>query len=97
MTFPIWLYVSVTGVVIYLMLYHLPRRSSGHLYLPLDAADRTELISRSINAIMISIVLVCLTCDYGGYRRDSCTFDSLIYAGFAERLVFFLDDEWHYL
>ncbi|HEY2761831.1 MAG TPA: DUF420 domain-containing protein, partial [Pirellulales bacterium] len=22
-TFPIWLYVSVTGVVIYLMLYHL--------------------------------------------------------------------------
>lgn len=23
-TFPIWLYVSVTGVVIYLMLYHLP-------------------------------------------------------------------------
>lgn len=24
LTFPIWLYVSVTGVVIYLMLYHLP-------------------------------------------------------------------------
>jgi uncharacterized membrane protein YozB (DUF420 family) len=23
-TFPIWLYVSVTGVVIYAMLYHLP-------------------------------------------------------------------------
>ena len=23
-TFPIWLYVSVTGVIIYLMLYHLP-------------------------------------------------------------------------
>ena len=23
-TFPIWLYVSITGVVIYLMLYHLP-------------------------------------------------------------------------
>jgi protein SCO1/2/putative membrane protein len=27
-TFPIWLYVSVTGVVIYLMLYHLPVASS---------------------------------------------------------------------
>ncbi len=25
--FPIWLYVSVTGVVIYLMLYHLPKTS----------------------------------------------------------------------
>ncbi len=24
LTFPIWLYVAVTGVVIYLMLYHLP-------------------------------------------------------------------------
>ncbi len=24
LTFPIWLYVSITGVVIYLMLYHLP-------------------------------------------------------------------------
>ncbi len=23
-TFPIWLYVSITGVVIYLLLYHLP-------------------------------------------------------------------------
>ncbi len=23
-TFPIWLYVSITGVIIYLMLYHLP-------------------------------------------------------------------------
>jgi protein SCO1/2/putative membrane protein len=23
-TFPIWLYVSVTGVIIYLMLYHWP-------------------------------------------------------------------------
>jgi uncharacterized membrane protein YozB (DUF420 family) len=23
-TFPIWLYVAITGVVIYLMLYHLP-------------------------------------------------------------------------
>jgi putative membrane protein len=23
-TFPIWLYVSVTGVVVYMMLYHLP-------------------------------------------------------------------------
>jgi protein SCO1 len=23
-TFPIWLYVSITGVVIYVMLYHLP-------------------------------------------------------------------------
>ncbi len=23
-TFPIWLYVSVTGVVVYVMLYHLP-------------------------------------------------------------------------
>jgi protein SCO1/2/putative membrane protein len=28
-TFPIWLYVSVTGVVIYLMLYQLPLASSG--------------------------------------------------------------------
>jgi len=27
-TFPIWLYVSVTGVIIYALLYHLP--SSGH-------------------------------------------------------------------
>ena len=26
-TFPIWLYVSVTGVIIYLMVYHLPRQS----------------------------------------------------------------------
>lgn len=24
-TFPIWLYVSITGVIVYLMLYHLPR------------------------------------------------------------------------
>ena len=24
MTFPIWVYVSITGVVIYVMLYHLP-------------------------------------------------------------------------
>jgi protein SCO1/2/putative membrane protein len=28
MTFPIWLYVSVTGVVIYLMLYQMPLASS---------------------------------------------------------------------
>jgi protein SCO1/2/putative membrane protein len=28
-TFPIWLYVSVTGVVIYLMLYHLPADASS--------------------------------------------------------------------
>jgi protein SCO1 len=28
LTFPIWLYVSVTGVVIYVMLYHLPTQSS---------------------------------------------------------------------
>jgi protein SCO1/2/putative membrane protein len=28
LTFPIWLYVAVTGVVIYLMLYHLPTHSS---------------------------------------------------------------------
>ena len=28
-TFPIWLYVSVTGVVIYMMLYHLPADSLG--------------------------------------------------------------------
>jgi protein SCO1/2/putative membrane protein len=28
MTLPIWLYVSVTGVVIYLMLYHLPVQPS---------------------------------------------------------------------
>ena len=27
-TFPIWLYVSLTGVVIYAMLYHLP--ATGH-------------------------------------------------------------------
>lgn len=25
-TYPVWLYVSVTGVVIYVMLYHLPQR-----------------------------------------------------------------------
>jgi len=24
-TFPVWAYVSVTGVLVYLMLYHLPR------------------------------------------------------------------------
>jgi protein SCO1/2/putative membrane protein len=30
-TFPIWLYVSVTGVVIYLMLYHTPVASSSPL------------------------------------------------------------------
>jgi uncharacterized membrane protein YozB (DUF420 family) len=24
-TLPVWLYVSVTGVIVYLMLYHLPR------------------------------------------------------------------------
>ena len=28
-TFPIWLYVSVTGVIIYLMVYHLPRSGVG--------------------------------------------------------------------
>ena len=28
MTFPIWLYVSITGVVIYLMFYHLPASAS---------------------------------------------------------------------
>ena len=28
-TFPIWVYVSITGVVIYLMLYHLPIADSG--------------------------------------------------------------------
>ena len=28
-TFPIWVYVSVTGVLIYLMLYHLPIADSG--------------------------------------------------------------------
>ena len=27
-TFPIWLYVSITGVVIYLLLYHLPVAAS---------------------------------------------------------------------
>jgi protein SCO1 len=30
-TFPIWLYVSITGVVIYLMLYHLPVSASSAL------------------------------------------------------------------
>jgi protein SCO1/2 len=29
LTFPIWLYVSITGVVIYLLLYHLPAPASG--------------------------------------------------------------------
>ena len=29
LTLPIWLYVSITGVVIYLMLYHLPSGGSG--------------------------------------------------------------------
>jgi protein SCO1 len=33
-TFPIWLYVAVTGVVIYLMLYHLPALGSGSSPLP---------------------------------------------------------------
>ena len=28
-TLPIWLYVAITGVVIYLMLYHLPPAGSG--------------------------------------------------------------------
>ncbi len=28
-TFPIWVYVSITGVIIYLLLYHLPRREPG--------------------------------------------------------------------
>lgn len=30
LTFPIWLYVAVTGVVIYVMLYHLPLPSSAN-------------------------------------------------------------------
>ena len=33
-TFPIWLYVSVTGVVIYLLLYHLPIPASVSLPSP---------------------------------------------------------------
>ena len=30
-TFPIWLYVSITGVVIYLMLYHLPATAATNV------------------------------------------------------------------
>ena len=33
-TFPIWLYVSVTGVVIYVMLYHVYPPSSANLIMP---------------------------------------------------------------
>ena len=33
-TFPIWLYVAVTGVVIYLLLYHLPSLPNGSLSAP---------------------------------------------------------------
>ena len=33
-TFPIWLYVSVTGVVIYVMLYHLYPPSSANFIIP---------------------------------------------------------------
>lgn len=38
-TFPIWLYVSVTGVVIYLMLYHLyPSREAARIMLAPEIA-----------------------------------------------------------
>lgn len=38
-TYPIWLYVSVTGVVIYVMLYHLyPSAELGSIIRPGDAA-----------------------------------------------------------
>ncbi len=46
LTFPIWLYVSVTGVVIYVMLYHLPIPSSL----------RTGLISKAVTTNDLLIV-----------------------------------------
>lgn len=37
-TLPIWLYVSVTGVAIYLMLYHIYPAGSGETIIPAEAA-----------------------------------------------------------
>ncbi len=42
-TFPIWLYVSITGVVIYLMLYH--------LYPPPAPADKISAASASLKDV----------------------------------------------
>ena len=36
-TFPIWLYVSVTGVVVYVMLYHLYPAAEVGLIMPVEA------------------------------------------------------------
>lgn len=42
-TFPIWLYVSITGVVIYVMLYHLyPSASPASIMEPSPAASSLE-------------------------------------------------------
>ena len=41
-TFPIWLYVSVTGVVIYLMLYHLPVATTWNQVPATEAVARTR-------------------------------------------------------
>lgn len=38
-TLPIWLYVSLTGVAIYVMLYHLYPAGSGETIIPQAAAD----------------------------------------------------------
>lgn len=40
-TFPIWLYVSVTGVVVYVMLYHLYPSAENPATISVEAADET--------------------------------------------------------
>jgi len=47
-TFPIWLYVSITGVVIYVMLYHLyPSAELGSIMRPSDATATEVAVSHA--------------------------------------------------
>jgi uncharacterized membrane protein YozB (DUF420 family) len=48
-TFPIWLYVSITGVVVYAMLYHLFPPAEGAAIIPVGGAERPGVSSSNLS------------------------------------------------
>ena len=58
-TFPIWLYVSVTGVIVYLMLYQ--------IYRPEEAANSTSMQRPSLVALAID-----RSCKWDGGKMATC-------------------------
>jgi len=54
-TFPIWLYVSITGVVIYVMLYHLyPAPATDPIIEPSAVSRQLSAVSYQLNVTLLS-------------------------------------------